>query len=593
MAQPSVASFFSNRKRTVIEDAKISRAKKEKEEKTVNTNKLIAPLPSVTQNVQKKAVVRAPKSKKAAKELLNNKDIQQLLSNMKKMTKEPEQTQVSKDNEVEQRHVTPPSTPTKCSNLMDKVPDKIEGPTIQEIKKKMTRSGRLAELKATIAKLKEGDAKLKEVEKKTSIIPPPESPKLKAFRTIEVEVHTSPQKAYTPEKAYLSPKKDVGARRNLLNLMSPTKNAMQIPSSPRKLTLDLSSKPALSLPFKYRYLAEMFRSIDTVVQILYNRKETITFRKLKPAVEEMLKRNLLERHLAQIKYIYEDAFTFTQEKLKVFGVGMKKEQWELVITPNIDRQEHMTSEILLERRRILFDKLMNRTKDYHHEFLMTLDPPMNIEKGRITKWHPEFDIEKVPDIEQSEIPKPPVEEILTTGQNVLEKARELFNCNTRMEQALQRLKTAQETNPNLVVEKPKEENQSVLKGIPKALLEKVRQRQAAKALVSMTRSADKEKEVTMYNRLPELARLTRNLFVSEKKGVLPLETVVEKLGNCHQEFLTKSEMEDHLKIIAKEVPGWLVLHNIRNTDFVKLSKNADLSIVMNKLDKLAKQKRET
>lgn len=67
-------------------------------------------------------------------------------------------------------------------------------------------------------------------------------------------------------------------------------------------------------------------------------------------------------------------------------------------------------------------------------------------------------------------------------------------------------------------------------GIPKALLERVRQKQAAKALISMTRSADYEKELLMYSRLPELARLTRNLFVSEKKGVLPLDVVVEKIG---------------------------------------------------------------
>lgn len=67
-------------------------------------------------------------------------------------------------------------------------------------------------------------------------------------------------------------------------------------------------------------------------------------------------------------------------------------------------------------------------------------------------------------------------------------------------------------------------------GIPKALLERVREKQAAKALISMTRTAENEKEIKMYSRLPELARLTRNLFVSEKKSVLPLDMVVEKLG---------------------------------------------------------------
>lgn len=130
-------------------------------------------------------------------------------------------------------------------------------------------------------------------------------------------------------------------------------------------------------------------------------------------------------------------------------------------------------------------------------------------------------------------------------------------------------------------------------GLPKALLEKVRQKQAAKALVSMTRSADKEKEIKMYSRLPEIARLTRNLYVSEKKSVLLLEIVVDKLGNCYRENLTKTELEDHLKIIAKEAPSWLAFHNIRNSVYLKINKNADLSLVTNKLEIICKQKNET
>ncbi|KAJ8932814.1 hypothetical protein NQ318_015982 [Aromia moschata] len=345
-----------------------------------------------------------------------------------------------------------------------------------------------------------------------------------------------PQKVFSPEKAYLSPKKETSARRNLIHLLSPTKNSVAAyPRSPSKTILEGTSKPSLTLPFKYRYLAEIFRAIDTVSQILYNRKETITFRKLKPAVEEMLKRNLLEKHIAQIKCAYPGAFTFTQEKLKVFGTGMKQEKWELVITPNIGNAEHMNSEILLERRRKLFNILLDKVKDYHQEFLTTLDPPMNIAKDKITRWHPEFDIERVPDIDTDTLPQPPQEEKFTTGREVLEKAKQLFNCNTRMEQALQKLQQSKEANATIVKDEQSNEAPcSVLKGIPKALLEKVRQRQAAKALLSMTRSADKEKEVLMYSRLPEIARLTRNLFVSEKKGVLPLDTVVEKLesGKC-------------------------------------------------------------
>lgn len=275
----------------------------------------------------------------------------------------------------------------------------------------------------------------------------------------------SPKKVFSPEKIYLSPKKDNTVRRNLIHQFTPTKNAVALSiESPSKKILQETSKPALTLPYKYRYLAEMFRCIDTVSQIMFNRKETITFRKLKPAVEAMLKRNLMEKHLSQIKHIYPDSFEFTQEKLKIFGAGLKQEQWELVVKPAIKDADHFTPEMMLERRRILFQKLLDKIKFYHQEFLSTLDPPLVISKDRITRWHPEFDIERVPDIEQSDLPQPPQEEKFTTGKDVLEKAIQMFECNDRLTQALQKLKEKKEEQPPAHEEEPKPEMKSVLKG---------------------------------------------------------------------------------------------------------------------------------
>lgn len=118
----------------------------------------------------------------------------------------------------------------------------------------------------------------------------------------------------------------------------------------------------------------------------------------------------------------------------------------------------------------------------------------------------------------------------------------------------------------------------------------MRQKQAAKALVSITRSVDKEKELQIYSRLPELAKLTRNIYVSEKKNVLPIDTIVDKLGISYRGNLSRCEMEDHLKTLAKDLPTWLIFHNIRNCIYLKLDKNADLSLVIAKLERLRIQK---
>lgn len=48
--------------------------------------------------------------------------------------------------------------------------------------------------------------------------------------------------------------------------------------------------PGLVLPYKYQVLAEMFRSMDTIVGMLHNRSETVTFAKVKQAVQDMMRR---------------------------------------------------------------------------------------------------------------------------------------------------------------------------------------------------------------------------------------------------------------------------------------------------------------
>ncbi|KAK9881490.1 hypothetical protein WA026_016373 [Henosepilachna vigintioctopunctata] len=617
MSQPSVAAYFNTRKRVANEDAKINRARKvlivdDEEDKGIceDTSKCIESDESSSADLQKLAPnkivhitnnndsmaknVIKPRSVLKKRVVLGTKGQQNLNKFVTKACSE--ETVASNVNlpigDIQEKHFTPPASPVKSSNAMDKISEKPKDSSLNTLKLKLSRSSRLAELKASLSKFNDSYNKLKEVEKVTSKISvnPKASPKLQAFKSIELEVNLSPQKVQSPEKQYLSPRKDTTARKNLLNLLSPTKNLVSLCESPSKKIYDLASKPALTLPYKYRYIAEMFRSIDTVCQLLYNRKETITLSKLKPAVEKMTKRNMGLRCLTQIKHIYPEAFEYQQEKIRVFGSGKREEKWELVLKPLVGGSDHMTSDILLSRKRMLFNLLLDKVKDYHDEFLKALDPPMSIPKDKITRWHPEFDIERVPDVEEDELPEAPEERKFTSGQEVLNQARQMFNCNTRMEEALERLKVKKEEEGTLEKTADNSFPNSILKGIPKALLEKVRQKQAAKALMSMTRSADKEEEIKIYSRLPELARLTRNLFVSEKKGVLPLDVVVEKLGNCYRFTLTKTEMENHIKLLAKELTDWVVLHNIRNAVFVKLDKKADLSNIISKLEDLSKEK---
>ncbi|KAJ8688387.1 hypothetical protein QAD02_024182 [Eretmocerus hayati] len=529
-------------------------------------------------------------------------------------------------------------TPTKESRTRDL--------SLNEIKSRVNKSSRLKELRARIDKFKKLDEKLEDLERndcKSEDVGKVEGEvRIKEFNHIELEIPASPcktpSKLFSPTKALLLSPKASPAKRLLFEPKeipaSPVKSSpVKAPAYQRYQALS-ESETRLPLPYKYRFLAEVFRSVDTVSAMLHNRKETITFSKLKPAVQELVRRNFTLDHLAQIKTVYPDAFSFCQEKFRNFGVA-KSESYELVITPIIQKDEaksgrntpdeddvlksaqqmHMSPGVLLERRKKFTNKLVDLAKDEHEQFLQSLEKPMKIDKDKVTRWHPEFDVDSCKDIEKAELPQPPVQEKLSSATDVLHRAHRLFNDNSRMKRALEKLTANQIQNsasestealkvpdelrsvnssivdtPPATPKTPRVETNSLLKGVPPALLEKIRAKQAAKALEMMTRSSDADKDAIRYARLPEMAKILRNIFVSEKKGVLNLEFVVKKLDDSYRTKLSSSDLEEHIKLICKLLPLWATIHVVRKVDYLKIVKDMDMAKVIKRLEVLADEK---
>lgn len=405
-------------------------------------------------------------------------------------------------------------------------------------------------------------------------------------------------------------------------LFSPTKSSpIKAPAYERFQALAEAGTPSLQLPFKYRYLLEIFKAVDTVCAMFFNRKEKITFKKLKPAVQRILRKNFYETHLAQIAKLMPNAYKFAQEKTRNFGSTSKQDYYQLVITPNIKtgdvNQLTLSPQILIERTKEMTAKLIDLIFDEHDKFLQKLEIPMNVTRGALKRWHPDFPLENVPDIEQGDLPMPPNVEKFSCAKDVLSTARNLFNCSTPMERALERLEakkkdekakqiqnkeqiestvktTLSEGSDNANDERKKkavpDSSAALLKGVPQSLLEKIRAKQAAKALDTMTRRPSQERDAIKYARLPEVARHVRNVFVTEKKGVLPLENVLTKIQNSYKACVSLKEIEELLRLISKEMPRWLSFHDIRNMLFVKVNREADLTEVIQQLQDLASKK---
>lgn len=395
---------------------------------------------------------------------------------------------------------------------------------------------------------------------------------------------------------------------------------VKAPAFQRYRSLAEAGTPSLQLPFKYRYLLDIFKSVDAVCAMFFNRKEKITFKKLKPAVQRIGRKNFFESHLAQIHQLMPKAFKFAQEKTRNFGSASKMDYYQLVITPNLETSHNdvkeltLSPQILIERTKLMTTLLTDLVFVEHEKFLQNLDVPMNITRGALTKWHLEFDLDSVADIQQGSLPQPPNVEKFSSAKDILGTARKLFQCSTPMERALERLEEKEKQEQNQSQQDAKtiatpchnsnEANDerkkksvitdtttsSVLKGVPQSLLDKVRARQAAKALSTMTRRPSQERNAAKFARLPEIARHIRNVYVTEKKGVLPLEIVLKKIENSYKGTVTLKEIEELVRMIAEVIPFWVSFQEVRHAMFVKLSRDSDLAVVVEKLENIAAEK---
>ncbi|KOB75338.1 Uncharacterized protein OBRU01_07661 [Operophtera brumata] len=479
--------------------------------------------------------------------------------------------------------------------------------SLGDIRKRLAGSSKLAELIASADRVSKGIRQVKETTEKRN---------LKEFKSIDVEVPLSPSKKPRVQNIFLSPTKQAPTpRRPLISprkvIVSPVKSPNKISAYIRHATLATST--SLPLPHHYRLLVELFHDMETVVALLHNRNEKITFTKLKPSVQQLSKHTFNEKLLSQIKHLVPDFYNFQVQKIKNFCASSHKEEYELVITPNFPNNfKVMNPTVLLERRRFFNDTLLQLVKKQHAQYLLNLDPPMVIPDEKLCRWHPEFEIEKLPEVDSAKLPDMPNADKFSTAQDVLAKARELFKCNTKMERALEKLAQAKArgltddekgatgindqkpSDPNSLATQTCQSSTSsvtllnpALRNLPTALLDKVRAKQAAKALEAMTRPAEHEQKYAIYSRLPDLARTLRNIFVTERKNVLALNIILSKLDSSFKANISASDLQRDIKVLIEEVPEWIKLHDIRNNTYLKLDKNTELKQISSKLEALA------
>uniref|UniRef100_A0A8W8KI41 CDT1 Geminin-binding domain-containing protein n=1 Tax=Magallana gigas TaxID=29159 RepID=A0A8W8KI41_MAGGI len=486
---------------------------------------------------------------------------------------------------VRQQMKKGPSVPTsdKVHAAMDKLKElSKEGRSLEkmskaDVKDKLQKCGKLEDLKAQLLQLNEAKKQIKKI-KESKTRPKPEAaqakpdvPALDKFEALEVQVKQSDKSEPVSEP--------------------------KAPAYERFHHLATPAPPSLSLPYKYRLVEDMFKSMDTAVSMLHNRSEICTFSKLKSAVQEMTKRNFEQKNVGQIKTVYPEAYTFRQEKgLPAFGG--KCHDYQLTVEPNLSNESEkkfstksgrpsFTAKDILERKTTFHNKLISVVKSHHKKFLSSLSRPLSVPDDKITRWHPKFSLDEVPDIPVDSLPEPPFVKKYQSAKDVLQDNR--AKLPDRVKKALNSV-----AKENTVKESPSPvESASTkpaaqLQGVPQSLLEKIRAKEAKKQEMSMMRDPSEDKRTLMIRRLPEMMRILRTHFVTEKKPALPMQNIIQKLADSYKTTIRFDDVETHMKLLLDFVPEWLTVVEIKKGKYVKMDRNIELGTLQEKVLNMAK-----
>ncbi|XP_022257772.1 DNA replication factor Cdt1-like, partial [Limulus polyphemus] len=206
----------------------------------------------------------------------------------------------------------------------------------------------------------------------------------------------------------------------------------------------------------------------------------------------------------------------------------------------------------------------------HHEiFLSELDPPMKVPRDKLTRWHPSFQLDQVPDILPTPLPAPPDETKYRTAQDVLDHIR--GKAGQRVEQALDeiaskaRISNTEESNiPSS--SQAKTVTTGALKGVSQALLAKC-----------------------IFEFFSQL--LNYRFFIAERKAAVSWDVVVQKLLESYHTSISLNDVEDHVRLMSELLPDWLFVVQVRRGTFLKIDKNKDLTVLSERIENLMKQEK--
>ncbi|KAJ2848982.1 hypothetical protein IWW36_002960 [Coemansia brasiliensis] len=356
------------------------------------------------------------------------------------------------------------------------------------------------------------------------------------------------------------------------------------------------------MPREFRKLEELFQALEHTVMFGGANSKGVVYHRIRQAVESMAQRTFGWRELGQILAVYPESYSY-----KPFTTTHNGRSVQSVVLTPVARG--MTLALEMESRRDQFkQRLIKLVSTAHTDFLLKRGYSEGEISG-ISGWHPSFDIETTPTITPLDLPPTALKDMQASGTVASfdrEKLKHLLGSGrnvskpvaTAADPSASKLSSSSDEAKIAVLSLPTPTDSPVLQASgnkPKerptstaaALLERIRAKQRAKELAAKPKVIPVTTR-SMYSRLPVILSTLSFIYYSERKHVLPLAYVVDKV--CESQNLDKSEATCHLVSLAEFIPEWCL---VDDNDPKKPSPDARFKVIRSISTQEAKKRLQT
>ncbi|KAF9293300.1 hypothetical protein BGZ74_011774 [Mortierella antarctica] len=331
---------------------------------------------------------------------------------------------------------------------------------------------------------------------------------------------------------------------------------------------------ALPMPGHMKALTAIFKGLEDLIVFTKSQGQLCFYHRLKRPVEVQSSRNFEIKHLAQLRTVWPDGYKFTQSPCLFEGQRVQS-----VLIEQLPPKEEPTGYFVprAERRNKAFlDHMQVYIQHYHKKFLESSDPPRTDTYPH--SWHPDFDLESVPPIEEG-VPllKPIIVDSSKLDLSGLSSRRALEIGHKAKVDSM--LSTRESSVPSLpspassTVSSPSGEGPSAkpLTALEQ-LKEKIRQQQLARKESTVGLATPEEKQQRLVaSRLPAVFDLIR----FKRIEVISLKALTEQVVKSSRMPISEQEGKQSLEMLAERLPDWCSVYQLSDGMYFKVLKKAD------------------